>query len=190
MPDNVNSASSSMPTEWQIPGFSQAQMNGLRDLVEGAISTAIEVAFAEQTRLIERTINETINHCFGLATAPGPAPPAFPQPVSWDSIVHEQEQPAIGPAPVVERPPLHLCQSDTAKPARPAAISRPPPMNPRPVVTSPSRFWLRSALKSAPHALAGAAASTPLPPPRWPQPVTSCWRAAPLYRCLVKKGLG
>ena len=52
-----------------ISDFSQAQMNDLKDFLDDAISIAIEIAFVEQTRMIERTINEIINVCFDLASA-------------------------------------------------------------------------------------------------------------------------
>ena len=194
MSDNVNSAffsmpcdSNTMPTEWQmIPGFSQAQMDGLKDLFDRTISSAIEVAFAQQTSQMIEMLQALNDNVTALASVIPNAPTSSAE--RWDSVIHEQEQPAIEPTPVLEQTSPQLGQNDSAKHTPPpAAVSPTSPKTCRPVFSPPR--WLRSALKRAPIAL--LAAYDALLPPHCAWPVASFWCAVrPLYHGLVKKGLG
>ena len=172
-----------MSTEWQIPGFSQEQMNDLRYFLEDTISTAIEIAFVEQTRIFERTINETINVCLNFLFAHF----AFSLPASRDWIIHEQEQFAIESISVLERLALSIKLNGFAYLSASArsVISF---SNSRLAVISFFR-WFRFVIKRALVALLTAYDVFLLSRRSVSQQLIFFWRVAPLYRDLMKKEL-
>ena len=183
-----------MPIEWQmIPGFSQAQMNGLRDFFDRTISSAIEVALAQQTSQMIEMLQALNDNVTALASVIPNAPTLSGE--RWDTVTHEQEQPAFEPIPVFEGHPLQPDRIESAIPSASPTISSPnalaaksPHAVSEPVISSPPR-WLRSALKPAP--IARLTAYDCFLPPRCATLVDSFWRAVrPLYHGLVKQGLG
>ena len=148
-----------MSIEWQmISDFSQAQMNDLKDFLDDAISIAIEIAFVEQTRMIERTINEIINVCFDLASAhvSVSASLAFSRSADWKSITHNQEQSAFESISELKRSTLLFNLNDSASSAisilsasSSATVSSSSFAIAKSTIISSSRSRFRSALKSA-----------------------------------------